>query len=119
VPTRWLQGQEHEHVCVWLCGMGVVQVRMAALNGLVVLCELLPHEARVAHLLPLVRRHMQPLELELPLQRTLAAAFPRLLAAVRSLATTRRLSQHRRKQCSSTHSRNIAAAPVSTQHQAY
>lgn len=55
---------------------------MAALTGLVAVCELLPHEARVAHLLPLVRRHMQPLELELPLQRTLAAAFPRLLAAV-------------------------------------
>lgn len=55
---------------------------MAALNCLAALCELLPHEARVAHLLPLVRGHMQPLELEAPLQRTLAAAFPRLLAAV-------------------------------------
>jgi serine/threonine-protein phosphatase 4 regulatory subunit 4 len=62
--------------------MCLLQVRMAALTGLVAVCELLPHEARVAHLLPLVRRHMQPLELELPLQRTLAAAFPRLLAAV-------------------------------------
>lgn len=65
----------------------LVQVRMAALNSLVVLCELLPHDARMAHLLPLVRRHMQPLELELPLQRTLAAAFPRLLAAVRAVCS--------------------------------
>jgi hypothetical protein len=55
---------------------------MSALNGLVTLCELLPREARTSHLLPLARAHMQPLELELPLQRTLAAAFPRLLAAV-------------------------------------
>jgi serine/threonine-protein phosphatase 4 regulatory subunit 4 len=55
---------------------------MSALDGLVALCELLPREARVEQLLPLVRWHMQPLELELPLQRTLAAAFPRLLAAV-------------------------------------
>lgn len=55
---------------------------MSALDGLVAMCELLPREARVEQLLPLVRQHMQPLELELPLQRTLAAAFPRLLAAV-------------------------------------
>lgn len=60
----------------------VLQVRMSALDGLVAMCELLPREARVEQLLPLVRQHMQPLELELPLQRTLAAAFPRLLAAV-------------------------------------
>lgn len=60
-----------------------LQVRMAALSGLVCLCEQLPSERRTSHLLPLVRRHMQPLELELPLQRTLADAFPRLLAAVR------------------------------------
>lgn len=60
----------------------VVQVRTAALQGLICLCEQLPHDACVAHLLPLVRQHMQPLELELPMQRTLAAAFPRLLAAV-------------------------------------
>lgn len=70
--------------CHKSCGSSCVQVRIAALNGLVAWCELLPHEARVAHLLPLVRQHMQPLELELPLQRTLAAAFPRLLAAVSS-----------------------------------
>lgn len=55
---------------------------MAALSGLVYFCEQLPHEARAGHLLPLARRHMQPLELELPLQRTLADAYPRLLAAV-------------------------------------
>lgn len=55
---------------------------MSALDGLVAMCELLPREGRVGQLLPLVRQHMQPLELELPLQRTLAAAFPRLLAAV-------------------------------------
>jgi hypothetical protein len=66
----------------WWLAFLCPQVRMSALNGLVVLCQLVPREARVGHLLPLVRRHMQPLELELPLQRTLAAAFPRLLAAV-------------------------------------
>jgi hypothetical protein len=66
----------------WWLAVLCLQVRMSALNGLVALCQLVLREARVAHLLPLVRRHMQPLELELPLQRTLAAAFPRLLAAV-------------------------------------
>jgi hypothetical protein len=59
-----------------------MQVRTVAMAGLVAMCEQLPHDARATHLLPLVRRHMQPLELELPLQRTLADAFPRLLAAV-------------------------------------
>jgi hypothetical protein len=48
----------------------------------VALCQLLPGGAQVAHTLPLVRRHMQPLELALPLQRALAAAFPDLLTAV-------------------------------------
>lgn len=61
----------------------VLQVRVAGLSGLVALCQLLPGDAQVAHMLPLVRRHMQPLELALPLQRALAAAFPDLLAAVR------------------------------------
>lgn len=67
---------------------------MSALNGLVALCQLVPREARVAHLLPLVRRHMQPLELELPLQRTLAAAFPRLLAAVSRLCWVHVVASH-------------------------
>jgi hypothetical protein len=60
----------------------MLQVRVAGLLGLVALCQLLPGDAQVAHMLPLVRRHMQPLELALPLQRALAAAFPDLLAAV-------------------------------------
>lgn len=55
---------------------------MAGLAGLVALCGTLPREAQTAHLLPLVRKHMQPLELALPLQRALAAAYPQLLAAV-------------------------------------
>lgn len=59
-----------------------VQVRVAGLSGLVALCQLLPREAKAAHMLPLLRRHMQPLELALPLQRALASAFPELLAAV-------------------------------------
>jgi hypothetical protein len=54
----------------------------------VALCQLLPRDAQVAHMLPLVRRHMQPLELALPLQRALAAAFPDLLAAVRTAAVS-------------------------------
>jgi hypothetical protein len=59
-----------------------LQVRVAGLSGLVALCQLLPRDAQVAHTLPLVRRHMQPLELALPLQRALASAFPELLTAV-------------------------------------
>jgi hypothetical protein len=52
------------------------------LSGLVALCRQLPAEQKRSLLLPLVRRHMQPLELALPVQRALAAAFPDLLAAV-------------------------------------
>lgn len=62
--------------------LDVFQVRVSGLSGLVSLCQLLPREVRVNLLLPLVRRHMQPLELALPLQRALATAFPRLLDAV-------------------------------------
>jgi serine/threonine-protein phosphatase 4 regulatory subunit 4 len=92
----WSGREQHSHTM----SVTLAQVRIAALNGLVAWCELLPHEARVVHLLPLVRQHMQPLELELPLQRTLAAAFPRLLAAVSSQlmsCTTDRVSRSQRR----------------------
>ncbi len=56
---------------------------MAGLAGLVSLCQLLPVEVQPSELLPLVRRHMQPMELALPLQRALAGSFPLLLASVR------------------------------------
>jgi hypothetical protein len=92
--TRWsvrrrLDARVLPHVLLLPCHRATrrdathrAQVRMAALAGLVALCEQLPREARVAQLLPLVRRHLQPLELEPPVQRTLADVFPRLLAAV-------------------------------------
>jgi len=58
------------------------QVRAPALACLADAALWVGPEARAAALLPLIRRHMQPLELELPVQRVLAGLFPTILGAV-------------------------------------
>ncbi|GBF98978.1 hypothetical protein Rsub_11564 [Raphidocelis subcapitata] len=58
------------------------QVRAAALATLADAAARAGPELRRAALLPLVRRHMQPLELEPPVQRALAGLFPALMEAV-------------------------------------
>lgn len=59
------------------------KVRAAALAALADAAPRAGPELRRASLLPLVRRHMQPLELEPPVQRALAGLFPALVDAVR------------------------------------
>ncbi|KIY97622.1 Serine/threonine-protein phosphatase 4 regulatory subunit 4, partial [Monoraphidium neglectum] len=60
-----------------------VQVRAAALACLADVVQWVGPELRAASLLPLIRGHMQPLGLEVPVQRSLAGLFPTILAAVR------------------------------------
>jgi serine/threonine-protein phosphatase 4 regulatory subunit 4 len=57
-------------------------VRVVALGTLVPLAETLPPPVVRSGIVPLVRKHMQPLELELPVQRALAALFGQLVGVV-------------------------------------
>jgi serine/threonine-protein phosphatase 4 regulatory subunit 4 len=59
-----------------------MQVRAVALTALVELAKWAGPELRGAALLPLIRRHMQPMELDAPVQRALAALFPAIMDAV-------------------------------------
>lgn len=57
-------------------------MRESALAALVALLDLLPPDVRRAQALPALRTHMQPLELELALQRCVAGVMGPLVSAV-------------------------------------
>ena len=62
--------------------LSTLQVRVAALGALVPLAQTLPSSIKRSQVLPLIRKYMQPLELDAPLQRLLAGMFAQVVAMV-------------------------------------
>jgi hypothetical protein len=69
-----------------------LQVRVAALGALVPLAQTLPSNIKRSQVLPLIRRYMQPLELEPPLQRLLAGMFAHVVAMVGEIVCARSIT---------------------------
>lgn len=59
-----------------------MQARVASLTTLTSLLDLLPPEVRKGQVMPILRNHMQPLELDGAMQRCLARVFGQLVTVV-------------------------------------
>ncbi|PNH10870.1 Serine/threonine-protein phosphatase 4 regulatory subunit 4 [Tetrabaena socialis] len=75
-----------------------IQAREASLTTLTSILEMLPPEVRKGQVMPILRNHMQPLELDIEMQRCLARVFGQLVTVLReqpvaeSSAASRRAS---------------------------
>lgn len=63
------------------CGLRL-QARVAALTTLTTILDLVPPEVRKGQVMPIIRNHMQPLELDIAMQRCLAKMFGQLVTVV-------------------------------------
>lgn len=59
------------------------QVRVEAFEVLVSMAEMLPSDVCKAFVLPVLRRHMQPFESDTTMQHSVAAAFGRIVKAIK------------------------------------
>ncbi|GLC55027.1 hypothetical protein PLESTB_000932600 [Pleodorina starrii] len=60
-----------------------VQARVASLTTLATLLDLVPPEVRKGQVMPILRNHMQPLELDIAMQRCLARIFGQLVTVIK------------------------------------
>jgi hypothetical protein len=83
--------QTRTHHCPWP-GRAArdPQARCAALATLSGVLDLLPSEVRRGQVMPILRNHMQPLDLDPVMQRCLAKVFGQLVTAVRGGGACRR-----------------------------
>lgn len=61
-----------------------VQVRVCAFTSLVSVIDVLPSDAKKTVAMPVLRRHMQPLELDMVMQKCIAKLFGQILFAVKN-----------------------------------
>ncbi|KXZ47380.1 hypothetical protein GPECTOR_35g818 [Gonium pectorale] len=60
-----------------------VQARVASLTTLTSILDMVPPEVRKGQVMPILRNHMQPLELDIAMQRCLARVFGQLVTVVK------------------------------------
>lgn len=58
------------------------QARVASLTTLTSILDLVPPEVRKGQVMPILRNHMQPLELDIAMQRCVARVFGQLVTVV-------------------------------------
>ncbi|EFJ50926.1 hypothetical protein VOLCADRAFT_88347 [Volvox carteri f. nagariensis] len=61
-----------------------VQARVASLTTLTTILDLVPTEVRKGQVMPILRNHMQPLELDIAMQRCLARMFGQLVTVIKA-----------------------------------
>lgn len=57
-------------------------MRCSALGALMSLLDMVPVDVRKARVLPILRQHMQPFDMDIAVQRTIARAFGQMLYVV-------------------------------------
>ncbi|GFR43586.1 hypothetical protein Agub_g4683 [Astrephomene gubernaculifera] len=60
-----------------------IQARVASLTTLTAILDMVPPEVRKGQVMPILRNHMQPLELDVAMQRCLARMFGQLVTVVK------------------------------------
>ncbi|GIL70257.1 hypothetical protein Vretimale_3531 [Volvox reticuliferus] len=60
-----------------------VQARVASLTTLTTILDMVPPEVRKGQVMPILRNHMQPLELDIAMQRCLARMFGQLVTVIK------------------------------------
>lgn len=80
--SSWCQHLLAPSSCPPPARLPLLQVRTVALAALLGVIPHLSPEVRRARVMPVLRQHMQPLELDPSMQRCVAAHFPELLAAM-------------------------------------